>query len=185
MAKAHRLLRCILNTAVEDGRILANPCQIRKAGAEAPPERPTVSPAIVGALVAQVPAKRSPMVLLAGICGLRLGEILGLAVRHVDLLHGTLLVERQLQEINSQQEFSSPESEAGRRTIQLPRFVADSLSSHIEGVHDAGPELLLFTGPKGGPLRRHVLHGEWDAARQALGYPTLRFHDLRHSALTL
>lgn len=50
---------------------------------------------------------------------------------------------------------------------------------------NAGPDSLLFTGDRGGPLRRHVWHGEWKAAREALGLPKLAYHDLRHSALTL
>lgn len=40
VAKAYRLLRSILNTAVGDGRILSNPCQIKKAGAESAVDRP-------------------------------------------------------------------------------------------------------------------------------------------------
>jgi integrase len=72
-----------------------------------------------------------------------------------------------------------------RRTLPLPGLVADALRSHIENMEDTGPESLLFTGARGGPLRRHVWHGEWDKARKKLGYPGLRYHDLRHSALTL
>lgn len=127
------------------------------------------------------------MVLLAGFSGLRLGEVLGLAVRHVDLLHGTVLVERQLQEIapTGEQMFTVPKSDASRRTIALPTVVAHALRTHIEAMTDAGPDSLLFTGAHGRPLRRHVWHTEWDEALKALGYPTLRFHDLRHSALTL
>lgn len=37
-AKCYRLLRAILNTAVEDGLIAVNPCTIRGAGAERSPE---------------------------------------------------------------------------------------------------------------------------------------------------
>ncbi len=38
---------------------------------------------------------------------------------------------------------------------------------------------------KGGPLRRHVLNAEFRAAWASVGLDHLRFHDLRHSALTL
>lgn len=199
IAKSYRLLRTIMNTAVADGRILSNPCQIRKAGAEKPAERPTVAPAAIRALAAAITAagidengKRtmpdhSAMVILAGFCGLRLGEVLGLAVRHVDLLHGSLTVERQLQEIGSvgEQRFTLPKSEAGRRTIPLPATAVAALRAHLERMADAGPNSLLFTGAKGGPLRRCVWYAEWYAARTAAGHPTLRYHDLRHSALTL
>ena len=89
VAKAYRLLRATLNTAVQDGRILSNPCQIKNAGVESPAEREVISPAEILALAAEVPSQRACMVLLAGFCGLRLGEVLGLAVRHIDLVHGS------------------------------------------------------------------------------------------------
>lgn len=187
VAKAYRLLRATLNTAVQDGRILSNPCQIKNAGVESPAEREVISPAEILALAAEVPSQRTCMVLLAGFCGLRLGEVLGLAVRHIDLLHGTVKIERQLQEVapKNTKRFGEPKSEASRRTLPLPTPVAAALRSHIEEIEDAGPDALLFTGDRGGPLRRHVWHGEWKAARQKLGHPKLAFHDLRHSALTI
>ena len=38
-AKAYRLLKAILNTAVDDGMIRRNPCRIKGAGEEKSPER--------------------------------------------------------------------------------------------------------------------------------------------------
>lgn len=187
VAKAYRLIRAIFNTAVEDGRILSNPCRIKNAGVESPGEREVVSAAEILALAAAVPIERSCMVLLAGFCGLRIGEVLGLAVRHIDLLHGTVKVERQLQEIapNGTQVLRGPKSDAGRRTLPLPAPVAAALRAHIEAMEDPGPDSFLFTGARGGPLRRHVWHGQWTAARKQLGHPKLTFHDLRHSAMTI
>lgn len=187
VAKAYRLLRTVLNSAVADGRILSNSCQIKNGGAEPTTERPVVDPATILALAAEVSPHRSALVVLAGFCGLRLGEALGLAVRHVDLIQGELVIERQLQEIppNNEQRFTLPKSEASRRRILLPATVADSLSEHIDRIEQPDPDTLLFTGAKGNPLRRHVWHNEWDQARTSLGLPALRYHDLRHSALTL
>ena len=39
--KTYRLLRTILNTAVEDGLIPRNPCRIKGAGSDNTPERPS------------------------------------------------------------------------------------------------------------------------------------------------
>jgi len=41
VAKAYRLVRATLNTALDDGAIRRNPCRIKGAGQEASPERPT------------------------------------------------------------------------------------------------------------------------------------------------
>jgi hypothetical protein len=43
VAKAYRLLRTILNRAVEDGLLSRNPCIIRGAGVERSPERPVAT----------------------------------------------------------------------------------------------------------------------------------------------
>jgi integrase len=187
VAKAYRLLRTILNTAVEDGRIVANPCRIKKGGSEKAAERPVVGPAEVWALADAVTPERRPMVLLAGFCGLRLGEVLALAVRHVDLLHGTVTVERQLQQLGKAGTFTftDAKTDAAHRAVPLPASVATELRTHLEAIGATDPDALLFTGTKGGPLRRGVWVKEWDAARTATGNAGLRFHDLRHSALTL
>jgi Phage integrase, N-terminal SAM-like domain len=42
-AKAYRLLRAIMNTAVEDGLIRRKPCRIKGAGSEDSPERPVLT----------------------------------------------------------------------------------------------------------------------------------------------
>ena len=54
-AKAYRLLRAIMTTAVEEDKILPrNPCQIRKAGTEDAAERPVLTVAQVFELAEQV-----------------------------------------------------------------------------------------------------------------------------------
>ncbi|MFD0856150.1 hypothetical protein ACFQ07_28180, partial [Actinomadura adrarensis] len=54
-AKAYRLLRAVLMTAVVEDKILTrNPCQVRGAGAEDAPERPTLTVAQVFALAERV-----------------------------------------------------------------------------------------------------------------------------------
>lgn len=187
-AKAYRLLRTVLSTAVEDGLILANPCRVHGAGVERSAERPTVGPAQVWALAGAVPEPRRCLVLLAGFCGLRLGEALALSVRHCNVLHDELMVERQLQEVGpkGRQIFTEPKTEAGRRVVRLPDAVSVELERHL-GSRWAGPGIdgLLFRGEKGGPLRRAVFNREYRDARAGLGLDGIRFHDLRHSALTM
>jgi hypothetical protein len=42
VAKAYRLLRAVMNTAVDDEAIGRNPCRIKGAGVEPTPERPMI-----------------------------------------------------------------------------------------------------------------------------------------------
>lgn len=185
VAKAYRLMHAIMNTAAfEDTMISRNPCTLEGAGTEDSAERSIIEPGAVLELADAVKPERRPMVLLAGFCGLRLGEILGLRAKDIDLAHKVVHVCGQLQELppHGTQTFTKPKSKAGTRDVPLPDFVAGALGEHMEGFLTGTG--WLFTGDKGGPLRRHVWNAEWRAARASVGMNAVRFHDLRHTALT-
>lgn len=81
MAKAYRLLRAILNTAVIDKRIRENPCQIKGADKESSPERPVLSVAEVYRLADAIEPRYRALVLLATFGNMRWGELAGLRRR--------------------------------------------------------------------------------------------------------
>ncbi len=184
-AKAYRLLRTILNTALADERISRNPCRVEGAGVERLAERPTASVAEVEALADAMPDRLAVLVLLAAWCGLRRGELLALRRSDVDLLHATIRVERTSHQLKDGRLIvGPPKSQAGVRTIAVPPHLAPTLALHLE--HFVGPDSgsLVFTGIKGGPLRVHVLQQLWSRARKAVGREDLHLHDLRHSGNT-
>ena len=74
VAKAYRLLRAVLNTAVNDKRIKENPCQIDGADKESSPERPVLSVAEVYRLADAVPPRYRALVLLATFGNMRWGS---------------------------------------------------------------------------------------------------------------
>ena len=74
-AKAYRLLRTMMNTAVADELILRNPCRIDGAGRESTPERPIATLAELELLVTAMPARFRAMILLACWCHLRKAEL--------------------------------------------------------------------------------------------------------------
>ena len=113
-AKAYRLLRVILGTAVADELIVRNPCAVKGAGQERSPERPMLSIAEVDALAAAMPEPWRIAVELAAWCHLRLGEILGLERRDVDILHATLTVDARAHEVGGHLELGPPKTAAGR-----------------------------------------------------------------------
>jgi hypothetical protein len=49
-----------------------------------------------------------------------------------------------------------PKSDAGVRDVALPEMLIDGLTKHLTNHVGADPDALLFTGEKGGALRRHV-----------------------------
>ena len=185
-AKCYRLLRAILNTAVADGLLVANPCTIRGAGAERAEERrlPTIEQ--VFALAAAVKPRYRALVLVAAFSGLRRGELFGLRREHVELERGTVTVALQRQQLaHGELIVGPPKSEAGRRTVALPAEALEPLAAHLARFTGPAPTDWVFTGDKGGPLREAVWQHEWAKARTQLGLPGLHFHDLRHAAATM
>ena len=131
-AKAYRVLRAIMNTAVSDELIGRNPCTIRGAGIERTRERPLLDTETVLALTEAIGPRFRCLVLLGGFGGLRTGELLGLQRQDIDPLHGTVTVVRQAHEITGQgRMLTPPKSDAGRRTVALPRSVLEALDAHL------------------------------------------------------
>ena len=94
-AAAYSLLRTIMNTAVADDLIAANPCRVRGAGAakRARPIRPATL-AELEVIVTAMPPRYRLMVLLAAWCQLRFGELTELRRADVDLKDGIVRVRR-------------------------------------------------------------------------------------------
>jgi integrase len=186
VAKCYRLLRAILGTAVEDTVIVKNPCVIKGAGIERPDERGVATVEQVFALADAIAAPFRAMVLTATFTGLRLGELRALSRRHLDLLHGTVSVVAQLQELASGEiVIGPPKSDAGRRTVAIPVAIVPELEAHLGRWAAPGPDGLVFCGTHGQPLRRATFYKAWRSAIRSVGLPDLRFHDLRHTGNTL
>ena len=186
VAKAYRLLRSILTTAVEDELLLRNPCILRGAGTERSPERKPPTLSELDALARAVDRRFRLLVLLAGWSGLRWGELTALSRRRIDLAAGTVEVTRSHVECNDgKPQPGPPKSAAGRRVVYLPPHLIPDVAEHLAEFVGSGPDALLFTGPLGATLNRRNFHNVWKKARTAAGCPEVRFHDLRHLAATL
>jgi integrase len=131
--------------------------------------------------------------------GLRQGEALGLKWSDIDLDSGTLRVNRQLQRVRRDGEksgtlvFSEPKN-ASRRTVGLSQRAVSALRTHRKGQLEeklrVGSEWqdngLVFTSKYGGPVEaQNVVNRHFKPLLRRAGLPPIRFHDLRHSCLSL
>ena len=103
VAKAYRLLRAVMNTAVDDEVIGRNPCRIKGAGVEPTPERPVIGVEAVLALADAVPERYRALILLATFGSLRWGELMGLRKSDIDLNEATVSIERSVVEVGGGQ----------------------------------------------------------------------------------
>lgn len=182
VAKAYRLIKAIMNTAVDDGLIRRKPCRIKGAGPEKSPERPILNIGQVFDLATAVIPRYRMLVLLAVFGNLQWGELAALRRCDLDVASGTVRVELAVVELmDGSLVTGPPKSEAGRRTLALPEFLVPDLEAHLEQFTAEGRESLVFTGPKNAPLRRSNFS---DARRRATVVADLdgvHFHDLRHT----
>jgi integrase len=140
---------------------------------------PTVAEAL--AIVAGAPLTYRAGVALGIGCGLRVGEVLGLTPSRIDLAAGTITVDRQYQ----RGRLDSPKTWRGVRTIEPPDMVLTELRRAMRP--GMPPELPLFTGARGGTLRRDDFYERaWRPALVAAGLDPRRykFHSARHFAVS-
>jgi integrase len=124
--------------------------------------------------------------------GLRQAELLGLRWVDVDLAAGRLEVVHSLQRVDGRLTLVAPKTPASRRTLPLPAPVIAALVEHRARQagerHAAGGRWvdsgMVFTTAVGGPLGPDAVRRSWSRIRSAVT-GSVRFHDLRHTCLTL
>lgn len=185
-AKAYRLLRAVLNTAVDEDKIMQrNPCRVRGADRESPEERPVLTVAQVFALADKMPLRFRAMVLLAAFASLRFGEVT--ALRRCDIAEdaSSVQVTRAHVEVPGQGLIvGPPKSRAGVRMVNLPKSIRYELLSHLGEFVRPAPTALLFTGERDGNAVRRPSFSQrtkWTKVVADLGLAGLHFHDLRHA----
>jgi integrase len=188
------VLRSVLGLAVEHQRLVVNVAATVRLPAERAREMRTLEHGQVIAIVEAHPEWYRPLVWTAAYTGLRWGELAGLAVDRLDLLHNTIRVDRTLVDVKGQLSFGPPKTKSGARTLTIPKTVAEVLEPHLasEPVQESG---LVFPTPSGKPMRRNNFGKVWRQAvkgsdkRRGVFYgtdlETLVFHELRHTAASL
>ncbi|MGW2937682.1 tyrosine-type recombinase/integrase [Streptomyces sp. NPDC001156] len=122
---------------------------------------------------------------------LRRGEILGLRRDAVNLERESLAVERALQRVGGEEAGQAQDhgigphrpapTDRGEDAHRASRATGSGASG---GRHEWKEHGLIFTSRIGTPLEPDNLRRSWDPLRKRLGLE-IRFHDLRHSAVSL
>jgi integrase len=186
----------LLGYAVRLNLLPANPAKLRDGSIDYMPrvEKRTDHVYLSMEQLAAFASKAGPyedMILTAGLCGLRFGELAALRVGNLSLGSSpSMSVEASISDV--------PKDLGGRvektpksgkaRVVPLPTKLAKRLEVAVEGRR---PDERVFTSPRGLTLRaenfrRDVFTPLVKAARADLkGFPVLTPHDLRHTAVSL
>ncbi len=113
--------------------------------------------------------------------GIRWGELVALRRERVDVLRRRLDISEAATEVSGRLVWGMPKTDEPR-SVTMPGFLAERIGAHLGSVEPGG---LVFTGPRGGPLRYTWRARRWLPALEAAELEPMRVHDLRHTAASL
>jgi integrase len=179
------VLRAVLSAAVQDDKIVRSPCRGVR-GVTSPQTTRKVRGGLtaedITRLVGFMPTEYQPMVLVAGVLGLRWSEVVGLRVGSLHFSNRRLTVSETVAEVEGRLQPADVKTDASRRTFAVPKWLMALLQLHIERNGRTGEEY-IFQAPQGGPVRyTNFRQRVWLPAVEAAGYQGVSFHDLRHSS---
>ena len=128
------------------------------------------------------------LIVVAVSSGLREGELFGLQWNDIDLKAARLEVRRTTVDLNGVVTTSPPKTGKGQRMVELTKLAVDALERQkkmltAEGL---GSCALVFPAIDGTFQRRFgSFRSGFKAILKKAELPTIRWHDLRHSAATL
>ena len=188
----HGVLHKALEKAVQSGYIRTNPadnCELSRV--EKKEIRPLDSEDIARFMEAVQDHPFRALFLTTLFTGLRRGEVCGLRWDCVDLEHGTITINKQLQNIPGQPgAYRLVSTKNGKsRTLKASRFVVNLLRQQkaeqekmkrLVGAmwHDEG---YVFCDAMGRHLSPSTVYHNFKRIANDIGVPDARLHDLRHS----
>ena len=176
----YALLHAVLGTAVKDGLLQANPCQIERVMNPARKREPVIlSVPQVAALANTVPERLKAAILVSAWCGVRWGELIELRRRDIDVDGEVLYVGRGATH-RGECRIDTPKS-GKPRAVVIPPHIRTDLKHHLDVFAEKGAGGLLFPPQRGGcHLNDKVFRDAIAKSLKDIGAESLRIHDLRH-----
>jgi integrase len=192
-ARAYGLLKAVLTTAVDDGKLTVNPCMIRggqnaTTGKEVKP--PTAEQ--LRAILDNITPRYRAAVIIAAWVGCRYGEMTELRRKDIlvtmdgaSVVSVIVNVSRAVTKTTGEGFLvGKTKSEAGVRSIVLPPHVQQIVVDHLATL-PAGQNTLLFPAADGSShLAQSSFAKHWYPARKAAGRSDMPWHALRHHGAT-
>ncbi|PJE01321.1 MAG: site-specific integrase [Mycobacterium sp.] len=185
---AYVLLRSVMESALADDLIAANPCQItgQSTSGRTAINRPATLDEVESITLA-IPEAYQALVLMTAWLAMPLSELSELRRKDVDLDGAVVRVRRAVSFIRGTAVITTPKGRGGLRDVPIPPALLPTLGKHLRKHVPNWSESLLF--PSVTDPDRHlspsVLNQMFARARDTAGQPDLRLTDLRRSGLKL
>jgi len=173
----------VLQAAVDWNYIENNPARGIRLGDRSPrEERAYLTPDQVSTLLASLPEPCRTLVVIAALTGLRIGELLALRWKNIDLTSGSIRVRETVHE----GQFGTPKTKSSKRDVPMSKPVREAFLAQRKIGAEIAADELVFKTRLGTPLNpknllRRVLH----PACVTLNLPVIGWHSFRHTHATL
>lgn len=107
--------------------------------------------------------------------GMRLGELLVLNPKDVDLEKRTIAITKSYQRLGKKDVITPPKTSKSKRVITIPEFLAADIKDYMDSLYDLQEDDRLF------PITKYYLEHEMQRGIKESGVKRIRVHDLRHS----
>lgn len=107
--------------------------------------------------------------------GMRLGELLALNPKDVDLEKRTISITKSYQRLGKKDVITPPKTSKSKRVITIPEFLVADIKDYMDSLYDLQEDDRLF------PITKYYLEHEMQRGIKESGVKRIRVHDLRHS----
>ena len=107
--------------------------------------------------------------------GMRMGELLALNPKDVDLEKRTISITKSYQRLGKKDVITPPKTPKSKRVITIPEFLAADIKDYIDSLYELRENDRLF------PITKYYLEHEMQRGIKESGVKRIRVHDLRHS----
>ncbi len=176
------VLKLVLDHAIDNGQLFTNPAQgvriIKSSRIDH--KAPVPSKDAIRALIEAADEDLRPHLIVSALGGLRASELRGLRWQDVEFDKGFLHIRQRADAYN---QIGEPKSRAGFRDIPAGPMVLNALRRWKLRC-PKGDLGLVFPAPQGGILQHTRTQNRFRKLQEQVGV-TLRWHDLRHFAVSL
>lgn len=107
--------------------------------------------------------------------GMRMGELLALNPKDVDLEKRTISITKSYQRLGKKDVITPPKTPKSKRVITIPEFLAADIKDYMDSLYELQENDRLF------PITKYYLEHEMQRGIKESGVKRIRIHDLRHS----
>lgn len=107
--------------------------------------------------------------------GMRMGELLALNPKDVDLEKRTISITKSYQRLGKKDVITPPKTPKSKRVITVPEFLAADIKDYMDSLYELQENDRLF------PITKYYLEHEMQRGIKESGVKRIRVHDLRHS----